>query len=94
MTFGQALEAVKQGKKIARSGWNGKNMWVAMKKGKVLDLAKHDIWTQHVKDVAVANGGTVEILSYLTMKTVDNKIVMGWLASQTDMLADDWEIVE
>jgi hypothetical protein len=94
MTFGQALMEVKQGEKIARVGWNGKNMWVAMTPGKVLDLEKNDIWPKNIKDVAVANGGTVEILPYLTMKTVDNKIVMGWLASQTDMLANDWFIVE
>ena len=36
----------------------------------------------------------VEICSHIDMKSADNKIVIGWLASQTDMLAEDWEIVE
>jgi len=60
---------------------------------RVLDMQEHDIWPKHIRDVALNNGGKVEILPYLIMKTVDNKIVMGWLASQTDMLADDWYIV-
>lgn len=94
LTFGQALESLKQGRKVARKGWNGKDMWISMTQGKILDLSKHDIWTPHVKDVAIANGGTVEILPYLSMKTVDNKIVIGWLASQTDMLSKDWFVVE
>jgi hypothetical protein len=93
MDFGEALIHAKAGEKIARTGWNGKNMWVAMTPGKILDLEKHDIWPEHIKNVAVNNGGKVEILPYLTMKTVDNKVVIGWLASQTDMLADDWYIV-
>ncbi len=93
LTFGQALVSLKQGHKVARRGWNGKNMWISMTSGRTLDLSKHDIWTQNVKDVAIANGGTVEILPYLSMKTVDNKIVIGWLASQTDMLSEDWFIV-
>jgi hypothetical protein len=94
LTFGQALEASKRGHKVARKGWNGKDMWIYMTPGKTLDLSKHDIWTPNVKDVAIANGGTVEILPYLSMKTVDNKIVIGWLASQTDMLSKDWFVFE
>jgi hypothetical protein len=92
--FGTALLFLKDGCKVARKGWNGKDMWVSMTPGKVLDLKVNDIWTKNVKDVAIANGGTVEILPYLIMKTVDNKIVMGWLASQTDMLSDDWFVVD
>jgi hypothetical protein len=60
---------------------------------RVLDMQEHDIWPKHIRDVALNNGGKVEISPYLIMKTVDDKIVMGWLASQTDMLADDWYIV-
>jgi len=64
-----------------------------MTEGKVLDLAVDDIWTQNVKDIAIANGGTVELLPYLVMKTADHKLQIGWLASQSDILATDWEIV-
>ena len=40
------------------------------------------------------NGGHADVLPYFVMKTADNKILMGWLASQTDLLADDWEVAE
>ena len=43
---------------------------------------------------ALQNGGTVKVMPYVTMKTANGAIVMGWLASQTDMLAEDWEVVE
>jgi len=91
--FGTALMFVQDGFKIARKGWNGKDMWVSYTPGKILDLKVNDIWTPNIKDVALANDGKVEILPYLSMKTVDNKIVIGWLASQTDMLANDWFVV-
>jgi hypothetical protein len=94
MNFGEALEQAKKGERIARTGWNGKNMWVAMNRGSKLDLDIHSIRPICVKNVAIENGGTVEILPYLIMKTVDDKMVMGWLASQTDMLANDWFVVE
>ena len=45
-------------------------------------------------EYAEQNGGTAKVMPYVTMKTADGAIVMGWLASQTDMLAEDWEIVE
>ena len=71
-TFGQALEWVKDGFKIARSGWNGKGMYVQLQ----------------VPDEHSKMG-----LPYLYIFTVDGYYVP-WLASQTDMLAEDWEIVE
>lgn len=93
MTFGLAIEALKKGHKVARKGWNGKGMWVSMTPGKTLDLAKDDIWTENIKSVAVANGGKVELQPYLTMKTANDTIQIGWLASQSDMLSEDWMIV-
>lgn len=76
MNFGQALEALKQGEKVARAGWNGKGMWL-----RLVD-----------PDEAEANY-VYEKLPYIEMKTADNKLVP-WLASQTDMLAEDWTIAE
>jgi hypothetical protein len=93
MTFGHAIEAAKKGSKIARAGWNGKGMWVSHSPGHA-GLKAEDIWTPNVKEVAIANGGDIDILPYFNMKTADNKIQCGWLASQSDMLADDWMIVE
>jgi len=94
MNFGKAIENLKDGNKVARKGWNGKGMFVSMTSGKVLDITKDDIWTKNIRDVAIGNGGTVELLPYLSMKTADNKIQIGWLASQSDLLAEDWEVIE
>ncbi len=93
LTFGQALEAAKQGKRIARTGWNGKGMWVAYGAGNPA-LEAEKFWNPHTRKFAEDNGGTAEVLPYLLFKTADNKILMGWLASQTDMLAEDWIILD
>lgn len=76
MNFGQAIEALKEGKKVARTGWNGKNMWLRL-----------------VNPVETDFDYGYENLPFIEMKTADNKLVP-WLASQTDILADDWEIVD
>lgn len=93
LTFGIAIESMKKGFKVARSGWNGKGMWIAISPGyKGLDAK--EIWNDHNKEAAIQNGGKIDIPPYVTMKTADNKIVCGWLASQTDMLAEDWQVIE
>lgn len=92
LTFGEAVEAAKRGARISRDGWNGKGMWVSYSPGHP-DLKTDLIWTPHIKTVAEDNGGSVVILPYFNMKTADNKIQPGWLASQSDMLADDWCIL-
>lgn len=94
LTYGQALMQLKLGDKVARAGWNGKGMWVSMTSGKTLDMDVHDIWTDNVRDIAIENGGTVEILPYMSIKTADGKLQIGWLASQSDTLANDWSVVE
>ena len=91
MKFGDALEWSKQGFKIARKGWNAKNLWIAYQSGRVIDI--DEFWNPHTKDFAKQNGGKAEVLPYMIMKTADDKILMGWLASQTDMLSDDWEVI-
>ncbi|MBQ6762345.1 MAG: DUF2829 domain-containing protein [Bacteroidales bacterium] len=90
-TFGEALEALKQGKKVARKGWNGKGMYLWLKPAATIkaEWCKDPI----LKDIAEANGGEVEALGTICMKTADGKILTGWLASQTDMLLEDWVIV-
>lgn len=92
LTFGAALEAAKGGARVARAGWNGKGMWVTYSPGHTA-LPAASFWAPANKAYAHERGGTVEVLPCMTMKTADNKILMGWLASQTDMLASDWEIV-
>lgn len=88
MNFSDALAAVKQGNKISRSGWNGKGMYVVFQKGYPNGIPIN-------KNTAEATGqpeGTVcRFTPYLMMKTADpDPTFVPWLASQTDILADDW----
>ena len=91
LTFGLAIEAAKLGKKIARKGWNGKGMWITYSPGSVVPADR--FWAQRNKEYAEQTGGCASVLPCLTMKTATGEILMGWLASQSDMLSDDWEIV-
>jgi hypothetical protein len=86
MTFGLAVEAMKKSKSITRAGWNSKGMYLFIIQGS--------------NDIAKLHGyGFGEMLNEPTfrdaifMKTVDNELVP-WTASQTDMLANDWSIVQ
>lgn len=86
MSFGLAIEALKLGKRVARAGWNGKGMWLGMVKGDSWGIggrAPYDI----------IGGAHITHASFIGMRTADEKFVP-WLASQTDMLADDWQMVE
>lgn len=89
MNFGQALEALKNGKLVQRTGWNGKGMF--------LWLVKASDWKCEVDDDLVrhfyATHDDVGYAPWIGMKTNKDKLVP-WLASQTDMLAEDWEIFE
>ena len=94
LTFGLALEALKRGARIARAGWNGKSMWLSLSgplDGRL--IPSEAFWSKNNADFAMDNGGKANVLPAITMKTADNSILMGWLASQTDMLANDWMIV-
>lgn len=93
LSFGLALDAMRCGKKVARAGWNGKGMWIALGEGNK-ETPAANFWNQHSRQFAEENGGSAEVLPYILFKTADGKILMGWLASQTDMLAFDWQIVE
>lgn len=92
MSFGLAIEALKAGKRVARAGWNGKGMWLSLINGRRVQLHgkgfgpvnEHDHdWRDRVP----------RLLDWIGMKTADNGFVP-WLASQTDMLADDWGVIE
>lgn len=94
MTFGTALEAMKEGKKVARSGWNGKGMWIALSPGSKA-LPAERFWNPNNREWAMSRPRQqADVLPRITMKTATDEILMGWLASQTDMLAEDWVIVE
>ena len=87
LNFGQAIELMKKGAKVAREGWNGKGMYIFIQEGTVItkDKARNKI----LSDIE----GDIKINSHIDMKAADGSIVIGWLASQTDILAEDWVIV-
>jgi hypothetical protein len=85
--FGQAIEVLKQGKRVARHGWNGKGMWLKLVAYYTVDEDLGAIWGQDVN----VNG--FPLLPWIGMRTADNKFVP-WLASQTDILAEDWVILD
>lgn len=85
MTFGDALEAAKMGQRIARKGWNGKSMYVFL-------AYEPDFVTD--ADISAYDGDDVEVGDMLVLKTAQDTFQPGWLASQSDMLAEDWYIVE
>lgn len=97
LSFGDAIILLKAGYKVARFGWNGKGMWLALSSG-VAALSADKFWAGPNREFAEANGGTAEVLPCITMKTINahgrEAILMGWLASQTDMLSEDWVVVE
>lgn len=84
--FGTAIDYLKQGKKVARKGWNGKGMFLyyvpAASYAPCTDIARETF-----------GGNDVPYGAYIAMKTAQNNVVP-WLASQTDMLAEDWTVVE
>lgn len=84
MDFGMAIEAAKQGKKIAREGWNGKSQYVEL-----ATCISYKNSAGEVVNVEHCNIGN-KALAFVGTSGVQ----MGWLASQADMLADDWHIVE
>jgi hypothetical protein len=91
MNFGQAIEALKRGQHVTREGWNGRGMSLWL-----LPAAKVKAeWCRepHLKGLAEENGGEIECLASIRMLTADKKVLTGWLASQTDMMAEDWRII-
>lgn len=69
--FEEALSLLKDGQRVARAGWNGKGMWIAIQR---------------------PDENSMMGLPYIYMSTVSRKLVP-WLASQTDLLAEDWHII-
>lgn len=97
MRFGEAIRNLKNGKKVARKGWNGKGMYLYLVQERGVD--KENLVNEasfHLPNDEIAMHGTdvAVFLSHIDMRTVNGDICVGWLASQTDMLAEDWVIVE
>ena len=90
MNFEKALEALKNGKLVTRNGWNGKGMFLWLKPASIIkaEWCKDEI----LKSIVEENGGEMEANAVICMKTADNKITTGWVASQPDMMAEDWMV--
>lgn len=89
MKFGAALEQLKQGARIARAGWNGKAMFLLL-----VQPPQSASPSQYMYRVEEAyEPPAYKLMPWIGMKTADNCFVP-WLASQTDVLAEDWEVLE
>ena len=91
LNFGDAIAALKKGRRVSREGWNGKGMYLWL-------MPAATVPAEHCKEpglkaLAEANGGSIEALGSIRMLTADKKVLTGWLASQTDILAEDWTIL-
>lgn len=91
LNFGQAIELLKDGNKVARAGWYGKGMWLALTQGST--IASENARSGATLKLAETGVSEITICPHIDMKAADGTIVIGWLASQTDMLAEDWQIV-
>ena len=93
MTFGLAIEALKAGKKVARAGWNGKGMWLILVAG-----TPNAALREGTPYREALGRESCEILPHIDMWTTNAEgrraMLPGWLASQTDMLAEDWAVVD
>ncbi len=87
MNFGQALEMLKTGAKVARTGWNGKEMFVFLVPGSTFTVSRAPLLGIYPE------GTTINYQSHIDMKTADNSVVP-WIASQSDVLAEDWVYID
>lgn len=87
MNFSDALNEIKDGKKVSRSGWNGKGMFVFLVPGSVFQVNRPPLLGIYPE------GTTINYHAHVDMKTADGQVVP-WLCSQTDLLADDWGVVD
>lgn len=87
MDFGKALTALKDGKRVARQGWNGEGMFLFLVGGSNFTVNREPLLS------IMGEGTVVTYRPHIDMKDAQGKIAP-WLASQTDLLADDWELVE
>lgn len=96
LAFGVVIHAMNNGHRAARKGWNGKNMFIYKTVGNTVNrdfIPKFASLPQSVKDFLEARGTDVVFQPSFTMYTAAGEMQPGWLASQSDMLATDWEIL-
>lgn len=84
MDFGAAINAIRNGSQVARKGWNGTGMFIFLVPGSVFAVNRPPLLGIYPE------GSEIEYHAHIDMKTAQGYIVP-WLATQADMLADDWE---
>jgi len=87
LTFSTALVLVKEGKRLQRAGWNGKGMFVFLVPGSVFKVNRPPLLGIYPE------GTEIKYHAHIDMRTADG-VIVPWLASQTDVLAEDWHVVE
>ena len=92
LSFSSALEALKAGRKVARSGWNGKDQYVVAQ-AQTTTTEASKIWNPHNKAHAEKIGGQIDVAPYCTLKTAQDTLAMGWVPSTGDLFAEDWLIL-
>jgi Protein of unknown function (DUF2829) len=95
LNFGQAVEALKSDKAVQRAGWNDKGMFVYLNKGSDPTRYSRDERVDGIRGdlFELGDTGTTTRLPNLNMRNATGSTVNGWLASQTDILAEDWQII-
>lgn len=83
MDFSQALNALKQGKKVARAGWNGKGMFIFLVQGSTFQVSRPPLLGIYPAGTKIVYEGHID------MKMADGHI-MAWTATNVDLLGDDW----
>ena len=92
LTFGEVIEDIKFGRAFARAGWNGKGMFIRLTPGSVAPENDQPYRINGISRAMFELGdeNTVTRMPCITLRAADGSDVTGWLASQTDMLAEDW----
>lgn len=85
MNFSDALNFIKQGRRVARAGWNGKGMFIFLVPGSTFKVNREPLLS------ILGEGTEVQYHGHIDMKTAQGYVVP-WLASQADLLTDDWEL--
>ena len=91
--IGWAVRQAKLGKRVARRGWNAAGQWVTFSPG-TENVPADRFWAPANQAYAEENGGYATVSSAMTLKNAQGMIVLGWVPSVTDLLMQDWEIVE
>ena len=86
MDFSEALQLIRSGHKVARSGWNGKGMFLFLVPGSTFQVNRAPLLGIYPE------GTTIDYRSHIDMKTADGSVVP-WVASQSDLLENDWDLI-